>query len=289
MSRFKFSKRILTGKPNSDAINEINKDFESFIGTLGNENVSDESIRFRHLSEPGTLIAYNDCSEDLFKYGCKPNSTLSPDTGLLDIGTGSSFEVIRTSGGEADNKAKLFIRHDGNSPSAKAKVLEVTMLYYPYSSSAKTEIAPAYQPAGSFGWIIMTEESRTIGIKAGRSHMADTQPYCIESEYPSHPVLTGMPTVTSQYIGDPRKDSLASSAVAAPVTITFQVATRVSPGQSYSKPLSEIQAFGLSIKHHTDDDALLTADEADLAGQVYFKSRCCLRDKLVMYAVMRDL
>jgi len=278
MARFKFSKRILVDKPNSGDINQINKDFETFLDSkLSNDNVKDESIRFRHLLKPASMLLYKDCSEDLFNYGCTPTS--AEDTELNLIGRTPGFDIIKTAAAEADNTAKIWFRHSGSAPSLSDKLLEVTMIYHPYSASAKSQVAPAYQLKGSSSWVVMTDYAKYIGLKAGKSGKLDCQPYSPVHAYPFHPCLQWLPTVNDRKTGRPRTDVLSSVAFGAGVTINFQLSNDGIDGNK----LEAIQAFGLAIDHDKDNDI-----EEPGTPQVYFKSQCTRYDKLILMIAARD-
>tara|TARA_R110002051_G_scaffold240722_1_gene301154 strand:- start:1926 stop:2786 length:861 start_codon:yes stop_codon:yes gene_type:complete len=285
MARFKFSKRILEDKPNSSDINQINSDFEDFFNDkLNNENIKDESIRFRHLLKPASMMLYKDCSEDLFTYGCYPTS--AEGTGLNQIGrTGVTFDMIKTANTEADNTAKIYFKHDGVMPSQDGKLFEVTMMYHPYSASARSRVAPAFQDKLSGNWVVMSDFEKYIGIKAGRSGEFDCQPYGPVHPYPYHPCLGWLPTASKRKTGNPRTDMLASVAFGAGVTINFQVGPEgISHGDGLLHPLQNIQAFGLAINHDRDNDIGIPG----IPAQIYFKSQCTRYDKLIFFIIARD-
>ena len=301
MARFKFSKRILTDdvQPNYKDINQINATFKRFLESgLNNENVSDESIRTRHMVQPGTAIAYVDCSDDLFNYGTTEGGTSVDHPGvhhgLIEAGHYGGFSIIKTADDEDDNKAKLWVRHDGRNPSPGKKLFEVTMIYHPYSSSARTEVAPAYQSVGSSAWVVMQDLKKAVGLKAGRSATGDVPPYRgFNMDYPTHPCLGGMATESKRKTGNPRTDCIQSVAHGAPVIINFQVGDKLVDG----KPIEEVQAFGLAIFHNLDrdmhepipSDAVYPHTGDGPFSRIYFKSICTLHDKLIMMITARDV
>tara|TARA_R100001594_G_scaffold45507_1_gene78417 strand:- start:1688 stop:2596 length:909 start_codon:yes stop_codon:yes gene_type:complete len=254
MPRFKFSQRILNKFPNKSDINQINDDFETYINDTGipTENVSDESIRFRHLVEAPTVLLYSEAGEAIYNAG-----TIGAPGSITSFYGASSasfipYRTVHLSDSLADATVAPF-SYSGSI--ASGKVLEITIVYYPYNQCPKTEVCIMYHISGEpeDTWHAMEASARTIGMKAGWSGLFDITPFnpgrglSLEQGFyrHRHPVL-GRLSMTSVYnkTGVRKHDVSKCVAHGGRVVLQRQIGTEGINGVS----LSKIDGFRMGIK-----------------------------------------
>ena len=285
MPKFKFSKRILESYPNRDDINEIVDDFEDYINRikLGKDNLQDESIRTRHLSDVPVKLIYKDCSEDIFRTGTMETSFGAPDLTYhrnfyqygkapfpLFVGEWGVFKT-RSQKPEEDlyeNSSRIDFKYTEGSVNRDEVVAEITALYYPYSMGSRSWITFAYY-TDEDGWVIDKSVRQQVGYLSGKSGESDMQPYSHGENdfYPSHPCLINN-TNTSELIppnkdktGRPSTDVLKTVAYAAPVRITMQV----TPDYG-RRGLHKIKAFGVAVFVTSEENTSMSGELAQWDG-----------------------
>ena len=177
MSRFKFSERILTKFPNKSDMNSIKDDFESYINDskIPADNVSDESVRFRHLAKSPTIIVYRNPVQEIYEAGTvgSPGSTSQ-----FYSRTTTGFKPYRTVYPDStDDKCALKFNYEGSGVSGK--VIELTIIYKPYNIHPKTQVCIMYHIKGADedDWVAIEATKKSIGMKAGFSSPWDMTPY----------------------------------------------------------------------------------------------------------------
>ena len=217
MSKFTFSRQLFKQHPNKRHYNEVINDFKSVVngGKITSENLRDESISFRHLKGPTSILLYKDCADDIFRFGNGSTSHL-----LALIGQ-TAYGVYKTGETDSLNTAKLW--YTPEDPEGGVKIADFTIEYYPYNAGPRTKIAPCFQRVGSEGWVVMDQFEKRCGIVAGQSAIHDVTPYKpTKDRYPVHPVLSRLSS-TNNSTGRPRTDKLHTGAIPQCVRLNIQI------------------------------------------------------------------
>ena len=199
MPRFTFSQR-LGSKPSEASYNSIRDDFRAYINSdkLTSDNLSDESIRFRHLKKPPVILMFKDCGNAIWSRGA-----------VSGLGTGGAgWTLYRDTPSESDNTLEIEYSIDGDEPGVD--LVEFTIWYYPYSFSSNSEVAPAVYRSGA--WVPLVDYRRPAGIGIGFQADGEQRPY---TSNPSdglvfHPFLPYSSTLSKTGVGSYDRPHTAS-------------------------------------------------------------------------------
>ena len=277
MARFTFTSKF-GATPSSTDYNTIVSDFESYINTdkLTKDNLSDESIRFRHLEKNPTRLTFKDCTELLF----------NAHSSLFDLGRSGGYAIIKDTSAIADNRCILeyaFPEDEYGRLAITGKSLEYTIWYYPYSVYEHTKIAPAVYNSATSSWVVLTNHERYAGAAIGYYTQWEQAPYVVNN--PSKPN-----NAMTYYSSKPQferfsKDLPGTVAFGGPIICTLTFGKNGVGGVA----AEDITKFGVAIQHDTSRDVTSV-------GSSYYErlwngrheSRCTRYDKLFLSLVTRN-
>ena len=269
MGRFRFTQKF-GATPKAEDYNSIVDDFTTYINTtkLSADNISDESIRFRHLKRAPTILLFKDCGNEIW----------SSHSSLETRGLGGSWELYRDKATDVLNTLQLEYSADEDSPSTE--LVEFTLWYYPYSIAHSSEIAPAIKVGGS--WTPLIEHRRAAGVGIGfytDKWQAPYSPTPNSTAHLHHPFLQFAPSgYTGTGVGD--TDRQGTIAYGGPIVCTITLGKNGIGGNA----LKDIQAYGMMIKHNLSLNNNAPADHN--SGRK--RSVCSKYDRLYLSLVARD-
>ena len=261
MPRFTFSQR-LGSKPSEDSYNSIRDDFRAYINSdkLTADNLSDESIRFRHLKKSPVIFMFKDCGNAIWSRSSSPG-----------MGAGGAWTLYRDTIFESDNTLEIEYSIEGDEPGVD--LVEFTIWYYPYSFSSNSEVAPAVYRSGA--WVPLVEHRRAAGIGVGFQADGEQRPY---DPNPSdatvfHPFLQYSSTLTKTGVGSYDRPHTAS--YGGPVICTVLLS---------KEDLANVTKLGMMFKLNTSKDVGFPAD----LGYGKHVTQSSRYDRLYLSVVARD-
>ena len=289
MAKFKFSTRLDPKVASAEEYNAIKDDFNSYISLdhdLSQDNVEDESIRFRHLSAPATKILWKDCSDTIWSGSATILNDLGRDSPSGGFG---EWEFYDTVVGGTPNCALLYSLPLG-VPVDNVDLLEFTLWYFPYSICADSEVAPAIRYAGS--WNTLQKHKRKVGMGTGFYTYTDQVPYKVDNTSATtyHPFLSGLDSADKR-TGSGYKDRSGTVGYGGPIICTIKL-----PKTGFGKTatfggyaLENIDAFGMAIRHRVDNDRAGAVAEVGMQHENYTtqESKCSMFDRLFLSLVIR--
>lgn len=256
MSRFTFSQR-LGPTPSEGSYNGIAEDFKKYINStkLSQDNISDESIRFRHLKRSPVIMIFKDCGNAVW-------NSAAP----AELGRAGAWDLYRDTNAEADNTLEVTYAHSTDAPGGD--LVEFTTWYYPYSMSARSEVVPAVYRDSA--WVPLIEHRRPAGIGVGFYGKLE-QPMYNPTGLSRHPFLQFGITYNT---GVGSYDRPGTASLGGPVICTITMKR---------KDLVGVTKFGMMIKMDTSQDQTPAP-----SGLAYRDSRWSKYDRLYLSLVVRD-
>ena len=259
--RFTFTQKF-GSVPSDDEYNAIKDDFLTYINTskLNADNLSDESIRFRHLSSPPVVSLFKDCGSAIW----------NAYSSITDIGRSGVWELYRDTSVIANNTLQLDYSTDSDSPGTE--LVEFTLWYYPYSIAMPSEVAPAIKISGT--WQAMVEHRRAAGIGIGFYTPYEQLPYTPNPSSSTHPFVQYAPQTST---GTGNYDRAGTVAYGGPIICTVTLS---------KLDLANVESLGMMVKHDTSFDYPTSVPSTwNLARKV---SECSVYDRLFLSLVARD-
>ena len=266
MPRFTFSQR-LGSKPSESDYNTIKDDFLDYVNStkFTKDNLRDETIRFRHMARPPTLMLFKDCGDAIWN-GNESHFFAYDDT----------WNLYSDSSSTASNTLQLDFELPAGAPGDQ-ELVEFSFWYYPYSVSDSIKVAPALRNKNTGNWTRIADQSRFAGMAVGFWSGQEQPPYDpSRNGVVRHPYLIAAPTSIT---GVGSYDRPGTVGYGGPIICTVSLK---------KGDLVNVDAFGMMFKNnHTRDTWTITKNI--LGGPFgHVRSRPSRLDRLYLMLVARD-